>query len=126
MKRVTKAPNGPSPISPTPVAIASRVASLRMSTMSAEPPGRSTRCISASAPVGSPKFLKAARQRTQSKLAAGREGHGGRVPLTEVDRCSRALGLAPRDAHEFMADVEPRHGEAAELGDLDREIARTR
>src|SRR5262249_38759150 len=89
-------------MSSTAVSISVSEASLRMSTMSASPPGRKTRYISAKAPTGSLKFLNAARQTTKSKLSAGELAEATGLTTGAItgviDRLERA-GFARRDRH---------------------------
>ena len=57
-------------MSSTVESIASFEASLRMSMISALPPGRKTRCISPNAATGLLKFLNAARQTMKSNVSS--------------------------------------------------------
>src|SRR5690349_8463272 len=86
--------------------IASTGASLRMSMISARPPGRSTRCTSFKARTGRVKFLKAARQAMKSK-DSGSNGMDAASATPDPRRKLRALvaGRADLDRDRVGAET---------------------
>jgi hypothetical protein len=95
-----------------------------MSMMSPLPPGRSTRCISFSAPTGSEKILE--RRAADKEIEpVCREGHRGGIALAEFDVHGGTRGVLLGDAHEGMADVETRDAEGTQFRELDGKVARS-